>query len=40
MLNVTYKPFLLSIIMLTVVRINVIMLCVVAPDMLQIEACL
>ena len=31
MLNVTYEPFVLSVIMLTVVRLNVIMLSVVAP---------
>jgi len=30
-LNVTYKPFVLSVIMLSVVRMNVVMLSVVAP---------
>jgi hypothetical protein len=34
MLNVTYKPFVLIVIMLSVVRLNVIMLSVVAPEIL------
>jgi hypothetical protein len=33
MLNVTYKPFELSVVMLSVVRLNVIMLSVVAPNL-------
>ena len=31
MLNVTYKPFVLSVVRLSVVRLKVIMRCVVAP---------
>ncbi len=30
-LNVTYKPFVLSVVMLSVIRLNVVMLSVVAP---------
>jgi hypothetical protein len=31
MINVTYKPFVLNVVMLSVVRLNVVMLSVVAP---------
>ncbi len=31
MLNVTYKPFVLNVVMLSVIRLNVVMLSAVAP---------
>jgi hypothetical protein len=37
MLNVTYKPFVLSVIILSVVRQNVVMLSVVAPFHISYE---
>jgi hypothetical protein len=38
MLNVTHKPFVLNVVMLSVIRLNVVMLSVVAPLQLSGKA--